>query len=169
MTDPRVSSGPIPYRLVHDGPRRLLHLQLKRALWNTGAVHVTIDGWPHVLGWGPAIFEIPADRPVTIRVHQFDVLQRVFGNAEVVLAPWAPAVLEYQAPAHPSQMGELGPPGTVSVRGKRTYMYLGCMGLLARPTETSKRTSWPGGGLQNAPLPRASRVCGGLGQLQPVA
>jgi len=130
VTDPRVSSGPIPYRLVHDGPRRLLHLQLKRALWNTAAVHVTIDGWPHVLGWGPAIFEIPADRPVAIRVYMFDVLQRVFGNAEVVLAPWAPAVLEYQAPAHTSTAGELGPPGTVSVRGKRTYVYLGCMGLV---------------------------------------
>ena len=54
----------------------------------------------------------------------------MFANAEVVLAPWAPAVLEYQAPAHTSTAGELGPPGTVSVRGRRTYVYLGCLGLM---------------------------------------
>ncbi len=121
---------PIPYLAQHDGPRRVLQLRLRRALKNVGAVHVSIDGWPYVLGWGPTAFEIPADRPVTIRVYQFDVLQRLLGNAEVVLAPGAPAQLEYQAPAHTSQMGELGPPGTVSVRGKRTYVYLGCLGLM---------------------------------------
>jgi len=104
----------------------VLHLQLRRALRNVGAVHVNVDGSPYVLKFGPAVFEIPADRPVTIRVHQFDVLQRVFGSAEVVLAPESPPVLEYQAPAHTSQNGEIGPPGTVSVRGKRTYVYMGC-------------------------------------------
>jgi len=126
VTDPGFSSAPIPYQGVHDGPRRVLHLQLRRALRNVGAVHVNVDGSPYVLKFGPAAFEIPADRPVTIRVHQFDVLQRIFGRAEVVLAPEAPAVLVYQAPAHTSQDGEIGLPGTVSVRGKRTYVYLGC-------------------------------------------
>ncbi len=48
----------------------------------------------------------------------------------MVLAPEAPAELEYQAPAHTSQNGEIGPPGTVSVRGKRTYVYIGCMSLV---------------------------------------
>jgi len=53
-----------------------------------------------------------------------------WGNAEMVLEPWAPAELEYQAPAHTSQSGEIGPPGTVHVRGKRTYVYIGCMRLV---------------------------------------
>lgn len=48
----------------------------------------------------------------------------------MVLAPEAPAELEYQAPAHTSQIGEIGPPGTVSVRGKRTYAYIGCMSVV---------------------------------------
>jgi len=104
---------------MSDGPRRVLHLQLQRALRNTGAVHVNIDGLAHVQRFGPAFFEIPADRPVTVRVHQFDVLQRVFGNAVTVLEPGAPAELEYQAPAHNKVMGEIGPPGTTSVAAER--------------------------------------------------
>ncbi len=130
MTYPGRSPGLIPYQAVHAGPRRVLQLQLRRALKNVHAVHVSIDGWPYVLGWGPTAFEIPADRPVTIRVHQFDILQRVFGNAEMVLEPWAPAVLDYQAPANASQSGEIGPPGTVRVRGKGTYVFIGCMSVV---------------------------------------
>lgn len=48
----------------------------------------------------------------------------------MVLAPGAPAELEYQAPAHTSQMGEIGSPGTVHIRGKRTYVYIGCLSLV---------------------------------------
>jgi len=125
-------SAPIPYQAQHDGPRRVLHLQLRRALRNIGAVHVNIDGLAHVQSFGSAFFEIPADRSVTIRVHQFDVLQRVFGNAEMVLEPGTPAAMEYQAPAHPKEMGEIGPPGTTSVRGRaRFYLFIG--GLIVVP------------------------------------
>jgi len=132
VTDPGSASAPIAYQSVHDGPRRVLHLQLKRALKNIGAVHVNIDGSAYVLSWGPAFFEIPADRPVTIRVHQFDVLQRTMCQAEMTLEPGAPAELEYQAPAHPKEMGEIGPPGTTSVRGRaRLVRYLGCISLAA--------------------------------------
>ena len=124
-------SAPIPYQAQHDGPRRVLHLQLRRALKNIGAVHVNIDGLAHVQSFGSAFFEIPADRSVTIRVHQFDVLQRVFGNAEMVLEPGTPAAMEYQAPAHPKEMGEFGPPAT-SVRGRaRFYLFIG--GLIVVP------------------------------------
>ena len=126
------ASVPIPYLAQHDGPRRVLHLQLRRALKNIGAVHVNIDGLAHVQRFGPTFFEIPADRPVTIRVHQFDVLQRVFGNAVTVLEAGTPAELEYQAPAHPKEMGEIGPPGTTNVRGRaRFYRFIG--GLIAVP------------------------------------
>lgn len=126
MTDQGSPSVPIPYLAQHDGPRRVLHLQLQRALRNTGAVHVNIDGVGHIQRFGPAFFEIPADRPVTVRVHQFDVLQRVFGNAVTVLESGAPAELEYQAPAHNKVMGEIGPPGTTSVRGRaRFYLFIG--------------------------------------------
>lgn len=126
------ASAPIPYPAQHDGPSRVLHLELRRALRNVGAVHVNINGLAYVQRFGPAFFEIPADRPVTIRVHQFDVLQRVFGNAEMRLEPGAPADLEYQAPAHPKEMGEIGPPGTTRVRGRaRMYLFMG--GLIVVP------------------------------------
>ena len=108
VTDQGSASAPIPYQAQHDGPRRVLHLQLRRALKNIGAVHVSIDGLAHVQSFGSAYFEIPADRPVTIRVHQFDVLQRVFGNAAMVLEAGTPAALEYQAPAHPKEMARSG-------------------------------------------------------------
>lgn len=124
MTDQGSATAPIPYQAQHDGPRRVLHLELRRALKNIGAVHVNIDGLAHVQGFGSAFFEIPADRPVTIRVHQFDILQRVFGNAEMVLEPGAPAALEYQAPAHPKETGEIGSPGTTHVRGRMRYYRL---------------------------------------------
>jgi len=40
--------------------------------------------------------------------------------------------LEYQAPAHNKVMGEIGPPGTTSVRGRaRFYLFIG--GLIAVP------------------------------------
>jgi len=130
VTDPGSPSAPIPYQGAHDGPRRVLHLQVKRVLKNAGAVHVNIDGLAHVVSWGPVFFEIPADRPVIIRAHQFDILQRMFGQAEVVLAPEAPAELEYQSAAHNKVEGEMGPPGTTRVRGRaRLFWGMGCLML----------------------------------------
>jgi len=121
-------SAPLPYLAQHDGPRRVLHLQLKSTMRNRGAVHVNIDGVAHVQHFGSAFFEIPADRPVTVRAHQFDVLQRVFGNAVTVLEPGAPAELEWQASAHNKVAGEIGPPGTTSVRGRaRLFLFMGAI------------------------------------------
>jgi len=59
------------------------------------------------------------------------------GKAEMVLEPGAPAELEYQAPAQNKVMGEIGPgeigpPGTTSVRGRaRFYLVLG--GIIVVP------------------------------------
>jgi len=106
----------------------VLHLQMKRAMKNLGAVHVDIDGVAHSHSFGSAFFEIPADRPVTVRIHQLDVLRHVFGSAMTVLEPGAPAELEYQAPAHNKVKGEIGPPGTTRVRGRgRFFLFLGAI------------------------------------------
>ena len=44
----------------------------------------------------------------------------------MVLAAGTPDALEYQAPAHLKEMGEIGPPGTTNVRGRaRFYLFLG--------------------------------------------
>ena len=74
MTQQPLSTTPgvIPYVEAHDGPRRLLTLDL-----TTGNSMVrdkyrpiaSIDGRQYVVVWGPVSWEIPADRNVHVSVH----------------------------------------------------------------------------------------------------
>lgn len=113
---------PIPYVGSHAGPRRTLTLALRGPWGSRQPVHVTVDGSTYVLSLGgPVWFEVPADRPVHVSVHQ--QLNQTTGHASTVLMHWAPPELEYRAPHLSAYAGELGPPGTTRSRG-------GCAGAL---------------------------------------
>lgn len=111
---------PIPYVGSHTGPRRTLTLVLRGPWRSRQPVHVTVDGATYVLPLGgPVWFEVPADRPVHISVHQ--QLNQTTGHASAVLMQWASPELEYRAPHLAGFAGEIGPPGTTRSRG-------GCVG-----------------------------------------
>jgi hypothetical protein len=76
---------PIPYAGNHIGPRRLLTLALRRGLLGSQGAYVSIDGRTHVLPWGTAIFEVPADRPVMVSVYQVGLT--MVGLATTTLMP----------------------------------------------------------------------------------
>lgn len=114
----------IPYVDQHDGPKRALDLTCRRGLVSGAGVEVSIDGRAYPVAWGTSLFEVPADRPVSVGVMQ--TLKGGVGHAHVVLTPEEPPVLEYRGPAQLSRRGELGLPGTTRSNG------LGCqVALLA--------------------------------------
>ena len=121
---------PIPYVGNHDGPRRTLTLMLRGPWRDRTPAHVTVDGSTYVLPLGgPAWFEVPADRPVHVSVHQQH--QHTTGHASTVLMHWAPPELEYRGPHLQGFAGEIGPPGTTSSRGKGCVSVLIALALVA--------------------------------------
>ena len=120
----------IPYAGQHGGPRRVLSLRLRRGLIASPSVSVNIDGAVYPQQWGACAFEIPADRPVAIAVHQHGRSGQV-GLATAVLGPDHTPTLEYRGPAHLAMAGELGAPGTVRQRGVLVQSGLcGCLIVL---------------------------------------
>jgi hypothetical protein len=109
---------PISYVGFHVGPRRMLRLNLRRTWLDGRGVHVNIDGSTHVLPWGPAIFEVPADRPVMISVYTGGDHGSTAGLATAMHMPEHPPVLEYRN-------GQIGPPGTT--RNRSGYFAAGCL------------------------------------------
>ncbi|GAA4534512.1 hypothetical protein [Amycolatopsis samaneae] len=99
MTDPTelaTAPGVIPYVEHHEGPRRLLVLDLPcgASLASRAAPIASVDGRQYVVSWGAVSFEIPADRNVHVGVY----LQGSGGGSHYVIATYfASAVL----PPHP--------------------------------------------------------------------
>ncbi|RZQ65344.1 hypothetical protein [Amycolatopsis suaedae] len=75
MTDPTdlaTMPGVIPYVDNHEGPRRLLTVEIPPVSGNAVRYYVpmaSIDGRQYVVSWGAVSFEIPADRNVHVSVH----------------------------------------------------------------------------------------------------
>ncbi|KZB83393.1 hypothetical protein [Amycolatopsis regifaucium] len=95
-TDLAKLPGVIPYVDNHDGPRRLLTIDVPPVSMNAVRHYLpftSIDGRQYVVSWGSISFEIPADRNVHVSVH----LQTNYG-AGLTSTPYASIVL---AP-HPS-------------------------------------------------------------------
>ena len=105
--------GVIPYVDNHDGPRRLLTIDIPH-LGHTVRAYApiaSIDGRQYIVSWGSVSFEIPADRNVHVSVH----LQTNSGRdytitpfASIVLSPH-PAPMRLVAQFAPSQ----GPEGAL--------------------------------------------------------
>lgn len=112
----------IPYVDQHTGPKRVLDLNLMKGMVSGPRLEVSIDGRSYPVGWGRCLFEIPADRPVSIGVAQ--TINGGSGHAQVVLTPQLPAQLEYRGPANLARPGALGAPGTTKRNG------LGCQVML---------------------------------------
>ncbi|MFJ2756003.1 hypothetical protein ACIO3S_10415 [Nocardioides sp. NPDC087217] len=120
----------IPYASQHAGPMRVLSLRLRRGLISMPSASVNIDGAVYPQQWGECAFEIPADRPVSIAVHQNGRSGQA-GLATAVLAPDHTPTLDYRGPAHLAMAGELGAPGTVRQRGVLVQSGLcGCLIVL---------------------------------------
>jgi hypothetical protein len=74
MTEPTELAkvpGVIPYVDHHDGPRRLLTVEIPH-LGHTVRAYApvaSIDGRQYVVSWGSVSFEVPADRNVHVSVH----------------------------------------------------------------------------------------------------
>ncbi|WP_181772175.1 hypothetical protein [Amycolatopsis pittospori] len=88
--------GVIPYVDNHDGPRRLLTIDITVPLRAEVFVPIaSIDGRQYVVSWGSVAFEIPADRNVHVSVH----LQTNYAGGAAVATPFASIVLgAYPAP-----------------------------------------------------------------------
>jgi hypothetical protein len=94
-TDLAKVPGVIPYVDHHDGPRRLLAIEIPH-LGHTVRAYApiaSIDGRQYVVSWGAVSFEIPADRNVHVSVH----LHTNSGH-EHTITPFASTVL----PPHPA-------------------------------------------------------------------
>ncbi|HET6286983.1 MAG TPA: hypothetical protein VFG15_09545 [Amycolatopsis sp.] len=91
-TDPAKLPGVIPYVDNHDGPRRLLTVEL-RPFPSSSVPYVplvSIDGRQFVVSWGAVTFEIPADRNVHVsaRLHtNYGSQAAATPFASIVLAP----------------------------------------------------------------------------------
>ncbi|MFI7116980.1 hypothetical protein [Amycolatopsis sp. NPDC049868] len=92
MSDLAAQPGVIPYVDNHDGPRRLLTIDMRPfpSMRLTYVPFASIDGRQYVVSWGSVMFEIPADRNVHVSVH----MQTNYGAgssatpfASIVLAP----------------------------------------------------------------------------------
>ena len=62
----------IPYVDFHQGPRRVLTLELMTGNGMVASKYrpiASIDGRQYVVVWGPVHFEVPADRNVHLSVH----------------------------------------------------------------------------------------------------
>jgi hypothetical protein len=101
---------PIPYGGHHVGPRRTLTIVFRQAWFSQEGVHVNIDDSSYVLPWGMATFEVPADRPVNINVHQMS--QGKSHSATSVLTSERPAELEYSSHGYFGRFS-IGPPRAV--------------------------------------------------------
>ncbi|MEI2712407.1 MAG: hypothetical protein V9G04_03705 [Nocardioides sp.] len=111
-----MESGPIPYRLEH-GPLRVITLHVRPPHVRESSATVGVDGMQHPIPWdiGSLRLEVPADRPVSLSIVGTG---RYAGAATYVLEPDGPDELEYLGPAHPSQAGLIGVPGTMTRQGK---------------------------------------------------
>ncbi|MEV6910999.1 hypothetical protein [Amycolatopsis sp. NPDC051071] len=90
MTDLATQPGVIPYVDNHDGPRRLLTIDI--SLHHHAKVFAplaSIDGRQYVVSWGSVTFEIPADRNVHVSVY----LQTNYSGNSSVATPFASIVL----------------------------------------------------------------------------
>ncbi len=96
-TDLARMPGVIPYVDNHDGPRRLLTIQLSLARGVGIFLPIaSIDGRQFVVSWGAVSFEIPADRNVHVSVH----LQTNYSGSGSTSTPYASIVLgPHPAPA----------------------------------------------------------------------
>ncbi|SDX20231.1 hypothetical protein SAMN05421504_102646 [Amycolatopsis xylanica] len=97
-TDLATVPGVIPYVDNHDGPRRLLTLEIppfSSNAVNYYAPYASIDGRQYVVTWGSVTFEIPADRNVHVSVH---LLTNYSGG--MTSTPFASTIL----PPHPAPM-----------------------------------------------------------------
>ncbi|RSN25201.1 hypothetical protein DMC63_03365 [Streptomyces sp. WAC 05977] len=92
MTDLSSQPGVIAYVDAHDGPRRLLTVEVRPFPSSSVpyAPFVSIDGRQFLVSWGAVTFEIPADRNVHVSAH----LHTNYGSqaaatpfASIVLAP----------------------------------------------------------------------------------
>lgn len=103
--------------------------------WPQIPVVVRIDGYEYRPGWGTSQYTIPADRPVRVQCSMAWLWE--FGNAEIVIVPGQPPVLDYLAPAQQWSGGSLAPRGQAIVKGRAiqivTYAVLGLVvvGLFA--------------------------------------
>ncbi|MER7861723.1 hypothetical protein ABTX61_21635 [Amycolatopsis japonica] len=97
MTNLAAQPGVIPYVDNHDGPRRLLTVEMRPFPSSSVpyAPIVSIDGRQFVVSWGAVTFEVPADRNVHVSAH----LHTNYGSqaaatpfASIVLAPHPDAV-----------------------------------------------------------------------------
>ncbi|MEV6873754.1 hypothetical protein [Amycolatopsis sp. NPDC051128] len=105
--------GVIPYVDHHDGPRRLLTIEIPH-LGHTVRAYApiaSVDGRQYVVSWGSVSFEVPADRNVHVSVHL-----QTNGGRDYTISPFASVVLSpHLAPMRlltqftPSQ----GPEGTL--------------------------------------------------------
>nr|MCW2727753.1 hypothetical protein [Aeromicrobium sp.] len=90
--------GVIPYVEFHQGPRRLLTVNLTSGNQVVVSKHrpiVSIDGRQYLVIWGGVMFEIPADRNVHVSVHvEADYVTQV---ASILLPPGdQPKVFRYE-------------------------------------------------------------------------
>ncbi|MFK0245336.1 hypothetical protein ACIQUM_11595 [Amycolatopsis azurea] len=94
MSDLASRPGVIPYVDNHDGPRRLLTVEIRPfgTLARIYVPFVSIDGRQYVVSWGALMFEVPADRNVHVSAH----LSTNYGDG-VSASPYASIVL---APHH---------------------------------------------------------------------
>lgn len=107
--------GVIPYVDNHDGPRRLLTIEIPSV--GMGArLYVpvaSIDGRQYVVSWGAVSFEIPADRNVHVSVH----LQSNRGT-DSVSTPFASTILPpHSAPMRLATVFSTGQEGTLTAVG----------------------------------------------------
>lgn len=93
-------SGPIaiPYVDHHDGPRRVLTLDITtgNVVLRGGKIPpiASIDGRQYIVYWGVVHFEIPADRACHVSVHLEG--EYVTQAASTLLPPGGPLTLTYE-------------------------------------------------------------------------
>lgn len=103
MSEQQTPPGVIPYVDVHDGPKRIvtINLDIGRIVLGSSAPMrnrmcptLGVDGRQYVVYWGDVHFEIPADRQCHVAISLDDSFQA----ASVLLAPGTgPLRLEYRA------------------------------------------------------------------------
>lgn len=84
----QIPDGVIPYVDHHDGPRRLLVVDLTTGnAMIRGKIPpiVSIDGRRYLVYWGAVRFEVPADRACHVSVHVEG--ERLAQHASVLLTP----------------------------------------------------------------------------------
>ena len=82
---------------------------------------IFVDGVQQEFAWGTGVWQVAADRPVTVAVMFWDELGTRRGFAEYTVQPGELPDLEYRAPSFVTAPGALGPRGTVSHQGNNSY------------------------------------------------